>query len=239
MSVILGAGIEGIQGPVANAGAPVNGTDEVQTITIGGTPTGGTFTLTFDGHKTGPITWSATTNTLVANIDAALEALGNIGASGVVTADSTLSGGIGDVTVTFSGTNLGKKAQALMTADASSLTGTTPTVTVAETTPGVNATHRGAPKGTLLIDTTNAKLYMNTGTAQAPTWTALPVAAQQSNIADLTITYTTGSAPTKNGTITVANSATPTVVELLEFVEEVNAKLNLVLDVLDAYGMTA
>lgn len=239
MAVILGAGINGIQDPVANAGAPVNGTDEVQTVTIGGTPTGGTFTLTFDGHKTGPITWSATTNTLVANIDAALEALGNIGASGVVTANSTLSGGIGDVTVTFSGTNLGKKAQALMTADASGLTGTTPTVSVAETTAGVDATHRGAPKGTLLIDTTNAKLYMNTGTAQAPTWTPVALGTKQSDIADMTITYTTGSGPTANGAITIANAATPTVAELLEFCVELNTKLNLVLDALDAYGMTA
>lgn len=168
MSVQLGSET---LGPLANAGAPVNGTDEVQTITIGGTPTGGSFKLMFDGHTTGAIAWSATTATLVANIDAALEALANIGTGGVVTADSTLVAGIGDVTVTFSGANLGKKAQALMTADASALTGTDPTVEVAETTPGVNATHRGAPKGCLVSDTTNGILYINTGTTQAPTWT--------------------------------------------------------------------
>jgi hypothetical protein len=52
------------------------------------------------------------------------------------------------------------------------LTGTAPTLAIAETTPGVSATARGAPKGALLIDTTNGALYQNTGTPQAPTWTS-------------------------------------------------------------------
>ena len=51
--------------------------------------------------------------------------------------------------------------------------GTTPTVTVVETTPGVDATHRGAAPGTLIKrDDTNV-LYINTGTAIAPTWTVV------------------------------------------------------------------
>lgn len=155
------------------AGAPTDGTDEVQTITIGGTPTGGTFTLTFDGHTTAPIAWSSTNATLIANIDAALGALPNIGsASNVTTADSTLSSGIGDLTVTFVAA-LGKLAVPTMTANASGLTGTAPTVSVAETTPGVTASARGAPKGATLTDTTNGKLYINTGTAAAPTWTVV------------------------------------------------------------------
>ena len=54
-----------------------------------------------------------------------------------------------------------------------SLAGTNPTLAIAETTPGVDATYRGAGKGQLVIDTTNAKLYMNTGTALAPTWTVV------------------------------------------------------------------
>ena len=36
--------IEGSIGPYENAGVPSAGTSEVQTLTIGGTPTGGTFT---------------------------------------------------------------------------------------------------------------------------------------------------------------------------------------------------
>lgn len=164
--------IEGAMGaPQQYAGAPVAGTDEVQTITIGGTPTGGTFRLTFEGFTTGDIAWSATNATLVANIDAALEALDNIGTGGVVTAVATMTAGIGTATVTFSGARVAKRAVATMTVANNSLTGTNPTVAVAETTPGVGNTGRGAPVGALLTDTTNGILYINTGTAAAPTWT--------------------------------------------------------------------
>lgn len=165
MAIIQGTGVSTI---AANAGAPGAGTDEVQTITFGGTPTGGTFTLTFQGLTTAAITWSATNATLVANIDAALEALANIGTAGVTTAVGTMTAGIGTITVTFTGV-VGKLAVPTMTAT-SSLTGTSPTIAVAETTPGVTATGRGYPKGKLLADTTNGILYQNTGTATAPTW---------------------------------------------------------------------
>jgi hypothetical protein len=53
--------IEGSIGDIQQfAGTPSAGTDEVQTITFGGTPTGGTFTLTFQGVTTAAISWSAT-----------------------------------------------------------------------------------------------------------------------------------------------------------------------------------
>lgn len=169
MPIITGGTIiEGGLGPYYTAGAPVNGTNEIQTITIGGTPTAGTFTLTFDGHTTGAITWSATNNTLLANIDTALEALPNIGTGGVTTADSTLSSGIGALLVTFTGNNA-KKNVALMTGT-SSLTGTAPTLAIATTTAGVTATQRGAAPGASLYDTTNNDFYINTGTALEPVW---------------------------------------------------------------------
>jgi hypothetical protein len=156
--------------PLLNAGAPSAGTDEVQTLTIGGTPTGGTFQLAFAGFITAPIAWSATNATLLANIDAALEALPTIGPGGVVTAAGTLTAGIGTITITFSGGNLTKLAVPTITVAANNLTGSTPTLAVAETTPGVTATGRGNPAGSELIDTTNGLLYINTGTALAPTW---------------------------------------------------------------------
>ena len=160
----------GLGHPITNAGAPVAGTDEIQTITIGGTPTSGSFKLTFEGFTTSAITWTAVDATLVAAIDAALGALPTIGsASNVTTAAGTLSSGIGTVTVTFVAA-LGKTNVALMTAT-SSLVGTNPTVAVTTTTAGVTATARGAPKGATLIDVTNALHYTNTGTAAAPTWT--------------------------------------------------------------------
>ena len=163
--------IEGHLGPYVNAGAPTQGTDEVQTLTIGGTPTAGTFKLAFDGFTTAAITFSAVDATLVANIDAALEALPNIGAGGVIVADVSLTNGIGDASITFGG-NLANKAVPLITVANNSLNGSG-TLNVAETTPGVDATMRGAAKGALLIDTTNAKLYINTNTALDPTWTVV------------------------------------------------------------------
>lgn len=153
-----------------NAGAPSAGTDEVQTITFGGTPTGGTFKLAYKSKTTAAISWSATNNTLRDNVDAALEALSTIGTGNVTTAVGTMTAGIGTLTVTFAGT-LAKKAVPLITVADNSMTGTAPTVAVTETTPGVSATHRGAPKGAQLIDTTNGIAYVNTGTATSPTWT--------------------------------------------------------------------
>lgn len=155
-----------------NAGAPSAGTDEVQTITFGTGITGGTFKLSFQGQTTAAITWSATNATLVANIDAALEALGNIGTAGVTTAVGTMTAGIGTITVTFNGV-VGKLAVDTMTVADNSLTGVTHVVSVAETTPGVTATARGYKKGTVLTDSTNGKLYINTGTLTAPTWTVV------------------------------------------------------------------
>lgn len=175
MPVISGGTIiegGGLGTPLTGAGAPVNGTNEVQTLTIGGTPTGGTFKLAFDGYTTAAITWSATNGTLIANVDTALEALSSIGTGGVTCADSTLSSGIGDLTITFAGTNTAKRVQALITVALNSLTGTAPTVEVAETTAGVRATGLGSSIGALYLDVTNGALYQNTGTSDAPVWSA-------------------------------------------------------------------
>jgi hypothetical protein len=174
MAIISGGNIiEGVGGrPIIGSGAPSAGTSEVQTLTIGGTPEGGTFKIAFDGFTTGAITWSATDATLLAAIDAALEALPNIGTGGVVTAAGTLTDGIGTITLTFGG-NLAKQAVALATIANNSLTGTAPTLGIVETTPGVNATARGMGIGTMYINSANGTVYVNTGTALAPTWTVV------------------------------------------------------------------
>lgn len=148
---------------------PVAGTSEIQTLTIGGTPTAGTFTITFEGQTTAAITWTAVDATLVSAIDAALEALTNIGTGGVTVTDTTLTSGIGDVTITFTG-NRAKQNVPLAVAN-SSLTGTAPTAVIATTTAGVDADGRISPKGQLLIEITNGKVYINTGTPPNPTWT--------------------------------------------------------------------
>jgi hypothetical protein len=154
----------------ATAGAPTAGTTEVQTLTIGGTPTGGTFTITFNGYTTTAITWTDVDATLVADVDAALEALTSIGTGNITAADGTLTSGIGTITLTFAGT-LAKKAVPLAVCN-SSLTGTLPTAVITETTPGVDASYRTATKGALLSDTTNGKLYIATAT-NPTTWTVV------------------------------------------------------------------
>lgn len=164
--------IGGAIGPYRNAGAPVAAVNEVDTLTFGGTITGGTFTATVAGFKTAPIAWSATNATLVANIDAALEALPSVGTGGVTTAVGTMTAGIGTITVTFNGADTAGRVIGVSAVDGSQLTGTAPTVAVAQTTAGVSPTHRNAAIGALLVDTTNAQLYQNTGTVLgAPAWT--------------------------------------------------------------------
>jgi hypothetical protein len=92
-----------------------SGTNEVQTITLTGSPTGGTFTLTFNGQTTAPIAYNAS----AATVDSALEALSNIGSGDVsVTGSSggpwTIDFGAG----AFEYTNVPQ-----ITGDGSSLTG--------------------------------------------------------------------------------------------------------------------
>lgn len=165
MAIISGGKIiEGVYRGYSAAGAPANGTNEVQTITITGTPTGGTFKLKFEGYETAAIAYNAA----AAAVQAALEALPNID-SGDVTAGGGALPGVA-VTITFGG-NLARKLVNTMTVVDSALTGgTTPAVAVAKTTPGVDATGRGAPKGAMLTREDTGVAYINTGTALAPTW---------------------------------------------------------------------
>jgi len=293
MGIIYGPNtIEGGIGPYVGATEPIEGTDETQTLTIGGTPTGGDFKLAFQGFVTPAIDWDSTTSTFLANIntglqglaavqllsfinitsgtfrlryrgqttavitwssvnttlrdriDTALEALPNIGVSGVacavvtsgtapalvtisvtfaafepqplieitdvrvvrdddtitdptisaatttagiqmpsigklgvVATDVDLVAGIGGALLTFSGANLAAKAQPLITVAENALTGTDPTVAIAETTPGVTAAFRGALPGAEAVDIVAAIRYVNEGTAQAPTWESVAAGA--------------------------------------------------------------
>lgn len=100
----------------ANAHLAQADVNEVQTLTI--TATGGTYTLTYDGQTTAAIAWDAN----AAAIDAALEALSNIGAGDVTVA------GAGPYTITFTGA-LAQTDVSQLTVDATSLTGGTATLT--------------------------------------------------------------------------------------------------------------
>lgn len=97
---------------------------EIQTVTITGGPTGGTFTLTFAGQTTAAIAYNAT----AAAVQAALETLSNIDVGNVEV--SGTAGG--PYAVTFK--NMGDIAE--MTVDGALLTGgIAPAVAVATTTP--------------------------------------------------------------------------------------------------------
>lgn len=94
------------------------------------------------------------------------------GIQGIVASDSNLASGVGDFLLTFSGPGVAKKAQPLVTVVDNQLTGAG-TLTIAETTPGVDATFKGAPIGAIGTDNTDGKQYTNTGTPAAPTWTLI------------------------------------------------------------------
>ncbi|SIO38154.1 hypothetical protein SAMN05444166_4245 [Singulisphaera sp. GP187] len=62
--------------------------------------------------------------------------------------------------------------------------------------------------------------------------------APSAAVAAITVTATTGVLPTANGTVTVADAATPTVVELLDYCTELKAKVAAINAVLLAQGLT-
>ena len=152
----------------SGSGAPGGGTDEVQTLTFGGTPTGGNFRLGFEGFATALIAWSNVNATLLAAINSALAALPTVGGAGQIVATAgTLTAGIGTVLLTFSGSRFAKKDVALITVVQNALTGTSPTLANVTTTPGVDSTQRDAAIGAKYTDTANGKFYVKTA---AHTW---------------------------------------------------------------------
>ncbi|WP_067671827.1 major capsid protein [Nocardia miyunensis] len=101
-------------------------TNEVQTITISGSPTGGTWTATFKGDTTYPIAYNATP----AKVATELAGLKTIGMGNVA-----VSGSAGAWAVTFQGL-LGATNVPAMTVTGSLSGGTTPSIAVAQTTAG-------------------------------------------------------------------------------------------------------
>lgn len=107
--------------------------DAVQTITITGTPTGGTFTLTFNGLMTAPIAYNAS----AATVQAALVLLSNIFSTANVSCGGGALPGTA-VTVTFQGLYANQPIP-LITAVGSFTGGSGPAISVATTTPGTTA----------------------------------------------------------------------------------------------------
>ncbi|MDX1943991.1 MAG: Ig-like domain-containing protein [Pirellulaceae bacterium] len=113
-----------------------------QYITLTGTPTGGTFTLTYFDQTTGPISFSSTGNftTMASAIQTALQGLSRIGAGNVTVTHDPVLNSSNQVTenrrwrVDFTGA-LGHQEVINLTGNAASLTGgTSPTVSVSTQT---------------------------------------------------------------------------------------------------------
>ncbi|MFB7867349.1 hypothetical protein [Streptomyces sp. NPDC056069] len=134
-------------------------TNEVQSVTVTGSPTGGTFTLTFNGQTTGAIAYNAT----AAAVQTALVALSNINPG-----DVTVTGNAGGpYSVSFGGQYLGDNV-AQMTATASLTGGTTPGVTVATTTAGGTATASDGTQSFAGFLFTEVSFYPGSTKAAAP-----------------------------------------------------------------------
>lgn len=134
-------------------------TNEVQTLTVTGGPTGGTFTITWSGQTTSSLAYNAT----AAQVQTALEALSNIAPGDVVV---TGNAG-GPWTLTWGGTQLGEDVAAPTTTE-SFTGGTSPDITIATTTAGGAAT---ASNGTQIFGGflfTEVSFYPGTTKVGAP-----------------------------------------------------------------------
>ena len=114
------------------------GTNEVQTLTVTGTPTGGTFRITLDGVETANIAYNATP----ANVQTALEAISSVGAGNVTCGGGTLPGAT--VTITFTGSKAATPQNLCTVTNAAFTGGTTPTGAIARTTNAVREIGAGA-----------------------------------------------------------------------------------------------
>lgn len=116
---------------------------EVQTATVTGVPTGGTFTLTLNGETTAGIAYNAAASA----VQSALEALPSLSAG-----DVTVTGSAGGpYTITFGGRLAGQNVAAITASGAGLTGGTTPGVTMATTTGGGGTATDGldVPRGFL------------------------------------------------------------------------------------------
>ena len=124
-------------------------TNEVQKVTVNGTPTGGTFILTFRGATTGTIAYNAS----AATVQTALQGLSTIGSSNATVAGSTG----GPYTVTFAAAFASLAVDEIIANGAALMGGTNMSVTVETVTEGEAANGiTGLINQTGALDVTNA-----------------------------------------------------------------------------------
>jgi hypothetical protein len=139
------------------AGTPTNGTTAIFTLTRSGASTG-TFRLGVGTAVTAPIAAAAVAST----IQTALRALSVVGSG-----NCNVSGDTSPTVITMAGDRVKEDFGPIYVATNS----TNGTVSIAESTPGITATQRSAPFGTLLVDNTTGDRYTNRSTtASAPDW---------------------------------------------------------------------
>lgn len=114
--------------------------NEKQTVSITGSPTGGTFTLTFSGQTTASIAYNAS----AANVQSALEALSNIAVGDVTCTGGSLPGTA--IVIEFKATYANTDVPAL-TFTKSLTGGTSPNVVITETLKGGYTAYAHIAKG--------------------------------------------------------------------------------------------
>ena len=190
--------------------------NEVQRITVAGSPAQGTLTLTYSGQTTANIVFNADATA----VDTALEDLSNIGAGDVTCSGGPLPGSVVDVAFTgaLSGTDVSQ-----MTANSNKLT-----TSITTTTPGVPArseVQRLTATPTPILGTFTLTFGANTTSALQYTSTAAQITTALEalasigagnvtctggpiNSASVTVTFQGGLANTNVATITASSSMT-------------------------------
>ena len=199
-------------------GTATGGVSAIQTLTFGGTGLGGTFTLSFNGQATGPIAYSATASTLVANIQSALNALPTIGLTNATPNALVAAGSVaGTINITFQNAFAATAVPTIL-ANGTNLTGTSPTVTAITAMAAAPVFNTSLGTGTITLVTgvlqASAPMTLN----NAVSGTANPVAFTGSTLSfngaytlggTLLLTNTTFINGISSGSLTLSNQPLP------------------------------
>lgn len=102
----------------------------------------------------------------------------------------------------------------------------------------LSGTHTFDDAANIVVGTTTGTKIGTATTQKIGFYNATPI-VQGTAVADITVTATTGTLPTANGSITIADAAAPTNAELLEYCRELEATLESLLARVRATGLIA
>jgi hypothetical protein len=101
-----------------------------------------------------------------------------------------------------------------------------------------SGTHTLADASNIVVGTTTGTKIGTAATQKIGFYNVTPV-VQGAAVPDITVTATTGTLPTANGSITIADAAAPTNAELLEYCRELESTLETLLARIRAIGIIA